>query len=185
MLHYCGNAFTSRCGRVWRGCYSKGRPCGSDVGKSPWSPLSLSSRPSRRASTCQIASVSSATNWSQTSGLPTICSGCNRAGGDSATRRSARTAHPVGCANRCECPWQRSAPIQASDGRGSEIRETSPCESVLLPLSQDRLDLWARFHRHGYETKGSPVEFGKSPGFCGRQRDAQERTLPDTNAMSG
>ena len=36
------------------------------------------------------------------------------------------------CACRCGCPWQRSVPIRASDERGSEIRERSPCESGLL-----------------------------------------------------
>ena len=31
-------------------------------------------------------------------------------------------------------------------------------------LSQDRLDLWARFHRHGHETKGWPAEADGDPG---------------------
>jgi arginine-tRNA-protein transferase len=32
-------------------------------------------------------------------------------------------------------------------------------------LSRDRLDLWARFHRHGQETKGWPAEAGGDPGI--------------------
>jgi len=32
-------------------------------------------------------------------------------------------------------------------------------------LSADRLDLWTRFHRHGYETKGWPAETGDDPGM--------------------
>ena len=32
-------------------------------------------------------------------------------------------------------------------------------------LSQDRLDLWARFHRYGHETKGWPAEPGGDPGM--------------------
>ena len=32
-------------------------------------------------------------------------------------------------------------------------------------LSQDRLDLWARFHRHGHETKGWPSEAEGEPGM--------------------
>jgi leucyl-tRNA---protein transferase len=32
-------------------------------------------------------------------------------------------------------------------------------------LSQDRVDLWARFHRHGHETKGWPAEAGDDPGM--------------------
>jgi leucyl-tRNA---protein transferase len=32
-------------------------------------------------------------------------------------------------------------------------------------LSQDRLDLWARFHRHGNETKGWPADAGDDPGL--------------------
>lgn len=32
-------------------------------------------------------------------------------------------------------------------------------------LSRDRLDLWARFHRHGHETKGWPVETDGDPGM--------------------
>jgi hypothetical protein len=40
------------------------------------------------ANTCQIASGSSATSWFRTSDLPTRCSGCDRAGDDSATRCS-------------------------------------------------------------------------------------------------
>jgi leucyl-tRNA---protein transferase len=32
-------------------------------------------------------------------------------------------------------------------------------------LSQDRLDLWARFHRHGHETKGWPAEAADDPGM--------------------
>src|SRR4029450_8743109 len=32
-------------------------------------------------------------------------------------------------------------------------------------LSPDRLDLWTRFHRHGYETKGWPAENGDDPGM--------------------
>ena len=31
-------------------------------------------------------------------------------------------------------------------------------------LSQDRLDLWARFHRHGHEVKGWPPEASGGPG---------------------
>jgi leucyl-tRNA---protein transferase len=31
-------------------------------------------------------------------------------------------------------------------------------------LSQDRLDLWVRFHRHGQETKGWPAETDGEPG---------------------
>jgi hypothetical protein len=62
---------------------------------------------------------------------------------------------------RCQSvrvPVAPSAPIQANDGRGSGIRGRSPCESVRRSLSQDPLDLWARFHRHGLETKGWPAE---------------------------
>ena len=99
---------------------------------SPWSPLSFSCPSPPRANTCQIASGSSAPRWFRTSDRPTTCSGCTKAGDDSATRCSDRSARPVGCANRCGCPWQRSAPIRPSDGRGSEIKERSPCESVLL-----------------------------------------------------
>lgn len=32
-------------------------------------------------------------------------------------------------------------------------------------ISQDRLDLWARFHRHGCETKGWPADVGDDPGL--------------------
>jgi leucyl-tRNA---protein transferase len=32
-------------------------------------------------------------------------------------------------------------------------------------LSLDRLDLWARFHRHGHETKGWPAEGDGDPGM--------------------
>ena len=32
-------------------------------------------------------------------------------------------------------------------------------------LSRDRLDLWARFHRHGHETKGWPADAGDDPGM--------------------
>ena len=32
-------------------------------------------------------------------------------------------------------------------------------------LSRDRLDLWARFHRHGHETKGWPASAGDDPGM--------------------
>ena len=32
-------------------------------------------------------------------------------------------------------------------------------------LSQDRLDLWARFHLHGHETKGWPTDAGDDPGL--------------------
>ena len=32
-------------------------------------------------------------------------------------------------------------------------------------LSPDRLDLWARFHRHGHETKGWPADAGDDPGM--------------------
>ncbi len=32
-------------------------------------------------------------------------------------------------------------------------------------LSQDRLDLWARFHRHGHETKGWPADAEGEPGM--------------------
>jgi leucyl-tRNA---protein transferase len=32
-------------------------------------------------------------------------------------------------------------------------------------LSRDRLDLWARFHRHGHETKGWPAETEGDPGL--------------------
>ena len=32
-------------------------------------------------------------------------------------------------------------------------------------LSDDRLELWAKFHRHGYETKGWPAEAGDDPGM--------------------
>jgi arginine-tRNA-protein transferase len=32
-------------------------------------------------------------------------------------------------------------------------------------ISRDRLDLWARFHRHGHETKGWPAEAGEDPGM--------------------
>jgi leucyl-tRNA---protein transferase len=32
-------------------------------------------------------------------------------------------------------------------------------------LSRDRLDLWARFHRHGHETKGWPASAGEDPGM--------------------
>lgn len=32
-------------------------------------------------------------------------------------------------------------------------------------LSPDRLDLWARFHRHGHETKGWPADAGGDPGL--------------------
>ena len=32
-------------------------------------------------------------------------------------------------------------------------------------LSRDRLDLWARFHRHGHETKGWPAEAEGDPGM--------------------
>ena len=32
-------------------------------------------------------------------------------------------------------------------------------------LSPDRLDLWARFHRHGHEMKGWPAETGDGPGL--------------------
>ena len=32
-------------------------------------------------------------------------------------------------------------------------------------LSRDRLDLWARFHRHGHQTKGWPAEAGDDPGL--------------------
>ena len=32
-------------------------------------------------------------------------------------------------------------------------------------LSRDRLDLWARFHRHGHETRGWPGEAGDEPGM--------------------
>jgi arginine-tRNA-protein transferase len=32
-------------------------------------------------------------------------------------------------------------------------------------LSPDRLELWARFHRHGHETKGWPAEAGEDPGM--------------------
>jgi arginine-tRNA-protein transferase len=31
-------------------------------------------------------------------------------------------------------------------------------------LSQDRLDLWVRFHRHGHETKGWPLGAADGPG---------------------
>jgi arginine-tRNA-protein transferase len=32
-------------------------------------------------------------------------------------------------------------------------------------LSPDRLELWARFHRHGHETKGWPADGGDDPGI--------------------
>jgi arginyl-tRNA--protein-N-Asp/Glu arginylyltransferase len=32
-------------------------------------------------------------------------------------------------------------------------------------LSRDRLDLWARFHQHGHQTKGWPAEAGDDPGI--------------------
>ena len=32
-------------------------------------------------------------------------------------------------------------------------------------LSNDRLDLWARFHHHGHETKGWPADAGDDPGL--------------------
>jgi len=32
-------------------------------------------------------------------------------------------------------------------------------------LSPERVDLWARFHRHGHETMGWPVEAGGEPGI--------------------
>ena len=32
-------------------------------------------------------------------------------------------------------------------------------------LSRDRLDLWARFHRHGHETKGWPADAADDPGI--------------------
>ena len=32
-------------------------------------------------------------------------------------------------------------------------------------LSEDRLDLWARFHRHGHESKGWPADAGDEPGL--------------------
>jgi leucyl-tRNA---protein transferase len=32
-------------------------------------------------------------------------------------------------------------------------------------LSRDRLDLWVRFHRHGHETKGWPLEATGDPGM--------------------
>jgi leucyl-tRNA---protein transferase len=32
-------------------------------------------------------------------------------------------------------------------------------------LSPERLDLWARFHRHGHETKGWPARAGGDPGM--------------------
>lgn len=32
-------------------------------------------------------------------------------------------------------------------------------------LSRDRLDLWARFHRHGHETKGWPADADGDPGM--------------------
>jgi arginine-tRNA-protein transferase len=32
-------------------------------------------------------------------------------------------------------------------------------------LSQDRLDLWAKFHRHGHETKGWPLDGEGEPGM--------------------
>ena len=46
-------------------------------------------------------------------------------------------------------------------------------------LSRDRLDLWARFHRHGHETKGWPAEAGAIPGCCSRIRSAP-RSGPTT-----
>jgi leucyl-tRNA---protein transferase len=36
---------------------------------------------------------------------------------------------------------------------------------LVLLLFRDRLDLWARFHRHGHETKGWPAEAGDDPGM--------------------
>ena len=61
-------------------------------------------------------------------------------------------------------PWRRSA--QSEPAPGVERNQGEVTVRVGAPsLSQDRLDLWARFHRHGHETKGWPAEAGDDPGM--------------------
>ena len=77
---------------------------------------------------------------------------------------------------RPDCPWCGMcqslrvlvATFRANESQRRAWRRNLGTVAVRLGspvISRDRLDLWARFHEHGHQTKGWPAATGNDPGI--------------------